>query len=256
MALPQFDYSVPGESPVRWETVVAWATRAEQLGFDSVWLADHLFLDPSRWGGPAGTYGGFDVITGLGALARATSRVTIGTLVVCAPLRQPKVLAKMLDTVEGLAGGRLIAGVGAGWNEAEFDAAGVPFGRPGVRLRQLEEAVTELKDWSINEVWVGGRGDRLMEVAAQHADGFNMGGWIESTRRPLGDFWAACERVGRDRASINLSANYTVEDVARMPDDLAAFAADGVTTVILGLGPLAFSVTTFDALESVASALP
>jgi alkanesulfonate monooxygenase SsuD/methylene tetrahydromethanopterin reductase-like flavin-dependent oxidoreductase (luciferase family) len=256
LALPQYDYSVPGESPVRWATVVEWATRAEDAGFASVWLSDHLFVDPSRWGGPQGTYDCFDPIVGLGALARATSRVQLGTLVLCAPLRSPRVLAKHLETVHRLAGGRLIAGIGAGWNEAEFVAAGVAFERAGVRVRQLDEAVATLKEHQPAPVWVGGRGDRVMEVAARRADGFNMGGWTAETRRPLADFDRTCERVGRDPATVTRSVNHTVGDVSRLPDELAAFAADGVAAVVLGLGPLPFSVTTFDALDQVASALP
>jgi alkanesulfonate monooxygenase SsuD/methylene tetrahydromethanopterin reductase-like flavin-dependent oxidoreductase (luciferase family) len=257
LALPQFDYSVAGESPLRWATVVAWATRAEQAGFDSVWLADHLFLEVDKYGGPAGKFDGFDPIVALAALGRVTSRVKLGTLVLCAQLRPPKIAAKMLATVQLLAGGnRLIVGVGAGWYEPEFLAAGVAFERPAVRVEQLAAAVDALKGAGA-PVWVGGRGDKVMEVAARHADGFNHGGWVPASgERRLAEFWATCERVGRDPATITLSVNHTVDDPDRLPDQLAEFAEQGVATVIVGLGPVPFSVTTFDALDRVASALP
>ena len=256
MALPQFDYSMVGESPLGWATVVEWATRAEAAGFDSVWLADHLFLEVEKYGGPPGRFDGFDPIVALAALARATTRVKLGTLVLCAQLRPPKVAAKQLAGLDKLARGRLIIGVGAGWYEPEFVAAGVAFERPGVRVGQLADAVQVFKGTGA-PVWVGGRGDKVMEVAARHADGFNHGGWNPKAGvRRLAEFWATCERVGRDPATVTLSVNHTVDDPERLPDQLAEFAEQGVATVIVGLGPLPFSVTTFDALDRVASVLP
>jgi alkanesulfonate monooxygenase SsuD/methylene tetrahydromethanopterin reductase-like flavin-dependent oxidoreductase (luciferase family) len=273
-ALPQYDYSVPGEAPVKWATVVEWARRAEQAGFASVWLADHLFMEVEKYGGPPGRFDGFDPLVGLAALARATTRVQLGTLVLCTQLRPPTVLARMLATLDRLSGGRVIAGIGAGWQEAEYIVAGIPFERPGVRVRQLEDAVRTLKAmWRGDEdqppcrpgplrdggppVWVGGRGDKVMEVAARWADGFNHGGWNDKAPpRRLDAFWATCDRVGRDRATITLSVNHTVEDPDRLPDELAVFEEQGVSTVVVGLGQLPFSVTTFDALDRVASQLP
>jgi alkanesulfonate monooxygenase SsuD/methylene tetrahydromethanopterin reductase-like flavin-dependent oxidoreductase (luciferase family) len=276
LALPQFDYSVPGESPPRWSTVVEWAVRAEHAGFDSVWLADHLFLEVEKYGGPPGRFDAFDPLLGLAALARATTRIKLATLVLCAPLRPPAVLAKMLAGVDRLAGGdgRVIAGIGAGWYEPEFVAAGIPFERPGRRVQQLADAIQTLKAmWTNAEgappcnpgpltpggppVWVGGRGDKVMEVAARRADGFNHGGWVDAAGpRRLAEFWATCDRVGRARDTIKLSVNLTVDAPERLPEQLAGFAEQGVATVVIGLGPLPFSVTTFDALDRVASFLP
>jgi probable F420-dependent oxidoreductase len=290
-ALPQFDFSVPGEAPLRWETVEAWARAAEERGFDSVWLADHVFLEVEKYQGPPGRFDGFDPLVALAALARATTTVRLGTLVLCAQLRPPTVLSKMLATLDRLSGGRVIVGIGAGWYAPEFEAAGVAFLRPGARVEQLDEAIQILRGmWATADpsadtasfsfggrhyratdarcrpgpatpngppIWVGGRGDRVMEVAARRADGFNHGGWnAKAGPRRLSHFHELCERVGRDPATITLSVNHTVEDVARLPDELAAFAEQGVATVVVGLGELPFSVTTFDALDQVASAIP
>ncbi len=239
-----------------------------------MWLADHLFLEVEKYQGPPGQFDCYDPLVGLAALARATTKVQLGTLVLCAQLRPPTVLAKMLAGLDRLSQGRAVAGIGAGWYEPEYLAAGVPFERPGVRVQQLDDAIQTCKAmWSGTEgappcrpgpvrpggppVWVGGRGDKVMEVAARHADGFNHGGWnAKAGARRLAEFWATCDRVGRDPATITLSVDHTVEDPARLPDQLGEFAEQGVTAVVLGLGPLPFSVTTFDALAEVAAALP
>src|SRR4051812_50142812 len=126
LALPQFDFSVPDERPLRWQTTVEYARRAERLGFGSVWLADHLFFDVVKYGGPAEQFDCYDPLAGLAALARVTTAVRLGTLVMSIPLRPPSVLAKAFATLDVLSHGRLVAGIGAGNYEPEFVAAGVP----------------------------------------------------------------------------------------------------------------------------------
>ena len=234
LALPQFDYSVPGERPLRWDTVLRWARRAEGLGFGSLWLADHLFLDLRRYGGTGEPGQTFDPLPALGALARVTSRARLGTLVLCAPLRPPSVLAKALATIDVLSGGRLVVGVGAGWYEPEFAAAGLPFEAPGARLAHLAEYLTVLRAMfgggpvtfqgrhgSVVDarsrpvpvqrphppIWVGGRGDRLLEVVARHADGWNaVWAWTPETYgERVAVLEAACERAGRDPSSVTRS---------------------------------------------------
>jgi probable F420-dependent oxidoreductase len=234
LALPQYDFSIPGESPLRWETLLGWAERAEALGLDSVWLSDHLFLDISRYGAPAGDHGCFDAIVALAAIARRTSRVRLGTLTLCVPLRPATVLAKALATLDVVSGGRLTVGLGAGWYEPELVAAGLTLERPGVRLARLAEAVQVVRGmfgggpFSFDgeyerangarcqprpvqrptpPIWVGGKGEKLVELAGRHADGWNTA-WIWTPedwaeRSALLD--AACERAGRDPSSVTRS---------------------------------------------------
>jgi probable F420-dependent oxidoreductase len=234
LALPQYDFSVPGESPLRWETLVGWAERAEALGLDSVWLSDHLFLDIGRYGTAPGDHGCFEPIVALAAIARRTTRVRLGTLTLCVPLRPATVLAKALATLDVVSGGRLTVGLGAGWYEPELVAAGVSFDPPGQRLARLGEAVQVLRGmfgggpFSFDGVyekaenarcqprpvqrpappiWVGGKGEKLVELAGRHADGWNTA-WIWThedwaTRAVFLD--AACERAGRDPASVTRS---------------------------------------------------
>src|SRR5437763_16035367 len=144
LALPQFDFSVPGERPLRWETVLDWARRAEALGFGSVWLADHLFWDVAKYGGPEETFDVYDPLAGMAAIARMTAQVRLGILVASVPLRPPSVLAKALSTLDVVSGGRLVVGLGAGNYQPELDAAGGGMEPANVRPERLAEAIAVL----------------------------------------------------------------------------------------------------------------
>lgn len=99
------------------------ALRAEESNFDSIWLVDHLLY---RMNGRP-TNGVWECWTLVSALAEATKKVELGTLVLCSPLRNPAVLAKMAHAIDEVSAGRFILGIGAGWNKPEFDAFGIPF---------------------------------------------------------------------------------------------------------------------------------
>lgn len=263
LALPQFDWSVPGEWPLQWETVVDWARHAEGLGFESLWLADHLFLDLARYGGSPEPGGCIDPLPALAALAGVTARPRLGTLVLCAPLRPPSLLAKALASLDVVSGGRLIVGMGAGWYEPEFAAAGIPFLAPGQRLVQLAEAIKVLEGmfdggpftfegryWRVAEarclpqpvqrprppIWVGGRGDAILRLVARHADGWNtVWRWThEAYRQRLAVLAEACETRGRDPATVTLSLGLTTlvgedeRDLRRRFDRYTELAPAGV----------------------------
>src|SRR5215468_7727606 len=121
-----------------YETIRATALQAETDGFDSIWLADHLFYrtpgEPTR--------GIWECWTMLSALAEATKRVEIGPLVLCNSFRNPAILAKMATTADEVSHGRLILGVGAGWHEPEYEAFGLPFAH---RVGRFEEALQILR---------------------------------------------------------------------------------------------------------------
>jgi probable F420-dependent oxidoreductase len=234
LALPQYDYSVAGESPLPWARVVEWARAAEAAGFDSLWLSDHLFLDVSKYGGPSDRHGCLDPVVAIAALASEVTRVRLGTLVLCEALRPAAVLAKALASLDVVCGGRLDVGVGAGWYEPEYDAIGMAMPRPGERLDRLREAVTILDGLlgggpchfdgrfhraagAVNEpkalqhprppIIVGGKGDRLLAVVAEHADGWNTC-WVwtpDAYRERLEVLSRACEAVGRDLGSVSRS---------------------------------------------------
>ncbi len=126
------------ERRVEWPELIAMARAAEAVGFDSLWLGDHLLYDL-----PGGvTRGPWEVWTSLAALAAVTERVELGPLVASAGFHAPAMLAKQAATVDAISGGRLILGLGAGWNEREYRAFGFPFDR---RVARFEEAFTIIR---------------------------------------------------------------------------------------------------------------
>jgi len=122
------------ERLVRWPEYRAMAVAAEQAGFDSLWLGDHLFYDK-----PEGSKGPWECWTLLAAIAAVTERPLLGPLVSPTAFRGPALLAKMAGTVDEISGGRLVLGLGSGWNQREFDAFDFPFDK---RVTRFEEAFT------------------------------------------------------------------------------------------------------------------
>jgi probable F420-dependent oxidoreductase len=235
LALPHYGFSFPDGGEVTWPRVLDAARRAETLGFDSVWISDHFFLDLERYGGPPEPLGSVEPFTSLAGLAVATERVRLGTLVACAPFRHPAILAKMATAIDLASGGRLDLGLGAGWYEREFEAFGYPFGTVGERFRSLEESVRAVGalfgegpvDLDVGRVhlagafnhprpvqqprppiWVGGKGgDRLLRLIARHADGWNTV-W-RMTPETYAERVRSLERIaqaeGRDPATVRRS---------------------------------------------------
>ncbi len=231
LALPHYDYSVPGESPLTYATLLAYAKHADACGYDSLWMSDHLFLDLEKYGGPATRAGSYDPLVTLAAIAREVTRPRIGTLVLCEALRPATVLAKGLATLDRLSNGRLDVGLGAGWYEPDYAAIGMEMPAPGVRIDRLREALTicgELlgggpstfagRYHSAVDAWneppaiqqprpplfVGGKGDRLLGLVAELADGWNTC-WIwtpDAYKSRLEVLERACARLGRDPASV------------------------------------------------------
>lgn len=211
-----------------YETIRAIAQQAETDGFDSIWLADHLLY--RRPGEP--TRGIWECWTMLAALAEATQRVEIGALVLCNSFRNPAILAKMATAADEVSGGRLILGVGAGWNEPEYEAFGLRFDH---RVDRFEEALQILKpllqkghvDFAGRyyqarnchdlprgpreagpPLLIGSAGPRMLRLTAQYADLWNTGymGQPETMASRLANIQAACREVGRDPATIGITA--------------------------------------------------
>ncbi len=261
LALPQYDCSLPGVSPLPFDTVCEWAARAESLGFDSLWLSDHLTWDLAKYGGDDTRYGVYDPLVLLGALARATTRVRLGTLVLCEALRPPAVLAKSLAAIDLLSGGRLDVGLGAGWYEPDYAAIGMAMPSPGVRVARLAEALQIVRpllhDGAVDftgrfhdvhahndprpaqaavPVFVGGKGDKVLRLIAEHADGWNTcWSWtVSDYRERVAVLDAACEQVGRDPATVWRSLGlYSLcgeseADLARRFERLVSLTPNGV----------------------------
>ena len=126
------------EREVRWPELVDLARAIDDLGFDALWVGEHLLY---RWPDrPA--RGPWEAWTLMIALSAATTRVTIGPLVACLTFHNPALLAKQVATIDEVAGGRFVLGVGAGWNETEFRAFGFPYDH---RIDRFAEAFTILR---------------------------------------------------------------------------------------------------------------
>ncbi len=231
LALPQYDFSVAGERPLRFDTIARYATAARDTGAASVWLSDHLFWDLAKYGGPPEPEASFEPLVTLAALARAVPDVRIGTLVLCEALRPASILAKALATLDRISDGRLDVGLGAGWYEPEYEAIGMKMPPPGERLDRLTEALEVVKGLlpggpftyegmyhraidarnmppAVQQprprVFVGGKGNRLLRIVAAHADGWNTcWAWTPAAyRERLDVLEAACARVDRDPSSV------------------------------------------------------
>jgi len=126
---------------VRWPEYVGMARAAEVVGFDSIWVGDHLLY---RGDGRRPERGPWEAWTLLSALAAATSRVTLGPLVACTAFHPPAVIAKLAATVSEVSGGRFVLGLGAGWNEAEFRAFGLPYDHRVGRFAESFEVIRRL----------------------------------------------------------------------------------------------------------------
>jgi probable F420-dependent oxidoreductase len=214
--------------PYSYQRTRELALQAEEAGFDSLWLYDHLLYRPE---GEA-TIGIWECWTFLSALAEATHRVELGTLVACNSFRNPALLAKMAITLDEVSNGRLILGVGAGWNKAEYEAFGYPFDH---RVSRFEEALQIirplLKDGRVDfsgkyyqahdceirpigrrthrpPLMVGCGEPRMMRLTARYADQWNSGyfGQPDTFVQSRQEFLGACQAVGRDPSTVGITA--------------------------------------------------
>ena len=216
------------------EAIDASAALAERLGWDSVWTTDHVLVDKSERAEEYQT--NFDVIQTLAWVGARYPSIRLGTSVIVVPQRNAVVLAKELASLDALSGGRVIAGVGVGWNEREFGNLGMSH-RFGVRGAYLEETIAlwrhlwsgsgepfrgrfnELSDYVFRPVpaqgaavpiWIGGRVDAALERAGRLADGYHASASSpEAVAARIPVIRAAAEAAGRPMPT--LSARVRVE---------------------------------------------
>ena len=241
----KFSVSVPHGKPGQYtdyQMVKEAALECERLGCDTIYVSDHMVPRPNT---PYPERDEYDLDvpylecwTVLSALTVETSRVKLGTFTLCNSFRQPpSLLAKMASTIDHISDGRLVLGVGAGYNEKEYDMYGVPYPHKSVRLRQLNEAIQILKLMWTEErpsfkgryyeienaicnpkpvqnpyppILVGGRGRKItLRIVARHADIWNWPPAVYVTpeiyTEYLGLLEKHCKVVGRDMKEISLS---------------------------------------------------
>lgn len=228
-------------APLPYTTIRALALAAERGGLDSVWVYDHL-LYHFEGKEPQGVWEGWTIGS---ALAEATERVELGTLVLCTAFRNPAVTAKMAVTLDEVSNQRLTLGIGAGWHPAEFDAFGLHFSH---KVDQFEEAV-QIIEPLVHEgtvdfrghyvsapkcqmvprparripLLIAGKRPRMMGLVARYADAYNTCWWgdvagIETDRMALRE---ACAAIGRDVNEITFTAGVTIrfDDLLGLPDE-------------------------------------
>jgi probable F420-dependent oxidoreductase len=272
--LPVGEQMMAGETP-RWTDLLALARLAEDAGFDSLWLADHLLMQF-----PFGTVGAWECWSLLAALAAATRRVELGPLVSCTGYRNPALLAKMADTVDEISGGRLILGLGAGWAELEHRAYGYPFDHRASRFEEAIQIICGLlragqmdfagRYYQAREcelrprgprtqgppILIGTARPRMLRLAARYADCWNAE-WktLDDLPALLAAVNAACADVGRDPTTLTRTAAVRIDlpnaqrrgfgatrvRAAGTPEEIAAilgrYAAAGITHIQAWLNP-------------------
>ena len=245
--IPNFSYGTGVEQ--LFPTVVAQAQEAESAGFDSVFVMDHFYQLPML-GSPDQPM--LEAYTALGALATATNRVQLGTLVTGNTYRNPTLLAKIITTLDVVSQGRAILGIGTGWFELEHDQLGFEFGTFTDRFNRLDEALeiivpmikgeraTFAGNWYRTSeafanprfrehipLMIGGSGEKkTIPLAARLFDHLNLIAGFDELTHKIGVVRRCCEDVGRDPATLETSVLITaiVDENAKtdqFPPDLA-----------------------------------
>lgn len=245
------------------------ALQAEAAGFDSIWVYDHL-LYRDAGGAPHGIWESWTILC---ALAEVTRRVELGTLVTCTAFRNPALLAKMATTLDEVSGGRFTLGLGAGWNEAEFIAFGLPFDHRVARFEEALQIIAPLvREGRVAfqgdyhgtpgcdivprgprpagpPILIGGFGPRMLRLAARYADGWNGGyvawpGDLAPLRAALAD---SCSKLGRDPATLGVTAELKVAypDLAPPPPlfggRYATGSAEEVAAILRSFGEAGYA---------------
>ena len=238
----------PAGRVIGWSEIKKLSVLAEAVGFDTIWMADHLIfrnagsvvMEPGTARGP------YEAWTVLSAVAAVTSKVTLGPFVACNSFREPALLAKMADTLEEVSGGRLLLGLGAGWHEPEYTAFGFPYDHLAGRFEEaLQIIVPLLKGETVTfhgryyrvddalltprgprpggpPIWIGAKGPRMLGLIAKYADAYNSV-WhsdVSQTAERFANMDAACRAAGRDPATLmrTSGSNVLVPDAGEAPD--------------------------------------
>jgi probable F420-dependent oxidoreductase len=222
------------ERHVSWPEHLAMARAAEEVGFDSVWIGDHLlYRDDGRE-----ARGPWDAWSLLAAIAATTEKVRLGPLVACTAFAPPGLLARKAAAVQEISGGRLVLGLGAGWNETEFRAFGIPFDHRASRFGESFEIIRRLlagervtfegrfehvRDAVLlprpvvrPPLMIGSIGERVLRLALAHADAWNV--WYD---------WYGNTPEGF--AEENSRVSQLVRDAGRQPSEVLRTATVFVT---------------------------
>jgi alkanesulfonate monooxygenase SsuD/methylene tetrahydromethanopterin reductase-like flavin-dependent oxidoreductase (luciferase family) len=218
-----------------WPDVLEVARHCDTTGWDGIYLADHFMADGDAAGGSASPT--LEVGAAMGAVAAATTNLRLGTLVLGNTYRHPAVVANWAATLDQISGGRVLLGIGAGWQVNEHEQYGIRLPPPGERVSMFEEAcrvvrglldepATTVKGhfYELHEalcepkpvqqrlpLLIGAKGDRMLGIVAHYADEWNMWGLPEQVHERGEVLRRKCEAAGRDPGSLTWSAQALVK---------------------------------------------
>jgi F420-dependent oxidoreductase-like protein len=278
LQIPNFTFPGVRDADL-FETVAGIATTAENSGFDSIWVMDHLYQ--IEMVGPKGDPM-LEAYTVLAALAARTKTASLGTMVTGVTYRNPALLAKIVTTLDVISAGRAILGIGAAWNDDEHAGYGYDFPSAGERLDRLEEALQitramfteptptfEGRHYRIDNVLnnpkpirgripvlIGGGGEkRTLRLVAQYGDACNLFGDPDAVRHKLDVLERHCADVGRDPAEITKTILLTVTDPGAAAQKVPGFKAVGVDGIVVNMPNLADLTAVAKAGEAMREAL-
>lgn len=273
--VPISDKSAFGGTP-RFSDMLAITQKADELGFDTAWFADHFIVRNDDVGELRGVWEGWTTLAGIAA---ATQRINLGIFVTCVLFRNPGIIAKSAEMVDEISNGRLILGLGAGWHQPDFDMFGLPFDH---RVSRFEDAVNIISPllrngyadyqghyYQANDAYnlprgpraaeggppilIGTKSPRMMRLTAQFADIWNSD-WhhdAEEVVPMLAALDEACEAVGRDPKTLVRTAGSNIAmpgylgvrlnpitgSVEEMAEKIATFRDIGLRHYVAGLDP-------------------
>ena len=250
LQIPNFSYGTPVAD--LFPTVLAQAREAEAAGFDAVFVMDHFYQLPML-GAPDEPM--LEAYTALGALATATERVQLGTLVTGNTYRNPALLAKIITTLDVVSGGRAVLGIGTGWFELEHEQLGFEFGTFTDRFAKLGEALQIVLPMLAGErvsfagqhyrtsdavavpryrdripLLIGGRGEKkTFGLAARYFDHLNVIAAFDELPGKVDALRRRCDEAGRDPATLETSVLLTAVPDPALRDDMLPAAIRGRT---------------------------
>jgi alkanesulfonate monooxygenase SsuD/methylene tetrahydromethanopterin reductase-like flavin-dependent oxidoreductase (luciferase family) len=245
--------SLDGRTP-NFSDLREMALISEQVGFDSLWLADHLIY---RFPNQAES-APWEALTMLSALAAVTTHITLGTLVLCTSFRPPAMLAKMADALDEISEGRFILGLGAGWHQPEYEAFGYPFDHLASRFDEAMQIIVPLlREGHVDfqgqyyqvrncvlrprgpspagpRILVAGRRPRMLQLTARDADAWNTAWHTDAAivKERFDELAQVCTTIRRDPASIEMTVGTEVRLQPRKEDGSPDRAISGTSEEI------------------------
>src|SRR5579872_5219530 len=238
------------------DTIVACARAAEQLGFDAVFVSDHLALPPDDVEGSGGRY--LDVLATLAFLAGATERIRLGVSVLVLPYRPAVLTAKQVATIQELSGDRMILGIGVGWMKPEFDALGADIKKRGAMTTETLAVLHHL--WNSEDarpydgklvkfpafvflphparppIWIGGNSAAAQERVIKFGDGWHPMLRAAELKPAVDALKAKVVAAGKPAPEIIVRRGLKLDDTAAARDKLRAEREAGASYFILDLG--------------------